>query len=217
MGKSTSLACMIDHRNANSEGHIITIEDPIEYRHENQRAVIEQIEVEIDIPKRDAMIAKVWKRMKDDIIYLPLHHQVIVWAMRDKIDLPIVAEDLGVKPETVLEMESRLSGSDIGYDLTAADDDEDSNHFAPAAYLTDESNDPALTIEQDDWESESSNNLSSAMEQLDDRSRTILQERWLTEKKSTLHELAARYDVSAERIRQLEKNAIGKLKKSLSA
>ena len=141
--------------------------------------------------------------------------QRLGWLNQEEVNA--VAEDLGVKPETVLEMESRLSGSDIGYDLTAADDDEDSNHFAPAAYLTDESNDPALTIEQDDWEVESSNNLSSAMEQLDDRSRTILQERWLTEKKSTLHELAARYDVSAERIRQLEKNAIGKLKKSLTA
>ena len=141
--------------------------------------------------------------------------QRLGWLNQDEVNA--VAEDLGVKPETVLEMESRLSGSDIGYDLTAADDDEDSNHFAPAAYLTDESNDPALTIEQDDWESEASNSLSSAMQQLDDRSRTILQERWLAEKKSTLHDLAARYDVSAERIRQLEKNAIGKLKKSLTA
>ena len=137
------------------------------------------------------------------------------WLSQDEVNA--VAEDLGVKPETVLEMESRLSGSDIGYDLTAADDDEDSRHFAPAAYLTDESNDPALTIEQDDWQTETSNSLSIAMEQLDDRSRTIVQERWLAEKKSTLHELAARYDISAERIRQLEKNAIGKLKKSLTA
>jgi RNA polymerase sigma-32 factor len=128
-----------------------------------------------------------------------------------------VAEDLGVKPEVVMEMESRLSGQDIGFDLTAADDDEDSHHFAPAAYLTDESNDPALVIEQSDWSSETTADLSSAMEQLDERSRTILQERWLTEDKSTLHELAARYDVSAERIRQLEKNAIGKLKKSMLA
>jgi RNA polymerase sigma-32 factor len=141
--------------------------------------------------------------------------QRLGWLNQDEVNA--VAEDLGVKPETVLEMESRLSGSDIGYDLTAADDDEDSRHFAPAAYLTDESNDPALTIEQDDWKTETSNSLSIAMEQLDDRSRTILQERWLAEKKSTLHELAARYDVSAERIRQLEKNAIGKLKKSLTA
>jgi RNA polymerase sigma-32 factor len=114
-------------------------------------------------------------------------------------------------------MESRLSGQDIGFDLTAADEDEDSRHFAPAAYLTDASNDPALTVEQDDWRSETSNNLSTALEQLDDRSRTILEERWLAEKKSTLHDLAARYAVSAERIRQLEKNAINKLKKTMVA
>jgi len=137
------------------------------------------------------------------------------WLNQEEVNN--VAEDLGVKPEVVMEMESRLSGQDIGFDLTAADDDEDSHHFAPAAYLTDDSNDPALVVEQSDWSSEATGNLSSAMEQLDERSRTILQERWLTEDKSTLHELAARYDVSAERIRQLEKNAIGKLKKSMLA
>ena len=137
------------------------------------------------------------------------------WLNQEEVNN--VAEDLGVKPEVVMEMESRLSGQDIGFDLSTADDDEDSHHFAPAAYLTDESNDPALVIEQSDWSSETSGDLSVAMEQLDERSRTILQERWLTEDKSTLHELAARYDVSAERIRQLEKNAIGKLKKSMLA
>jgi RNA polymerase sigma-32 factor len=137
------------------------------------------------------------------------------WLNQEEVNS--VAEDLGVKPEVVMEMESRLSGQDIGFDLTTADDDEDSHQFAPAAYLTDESNDPALTIEQDDWHSETTNNLSTALEQLDDRSRTILQERWLTDKKSTLHELAARYDISAERIRQLEKNAISKLQKTMLA
>ena len=137
------------------------------------------------------------------------------WLNQEEVNS--VAEDLGVKPEVVMEMESRLSGQDIGFDLTAADDDEDSRQFAPAAYLTDESNDPALTIEQDDWHNETTNNLSTALEQLDDRSRTILQERWLTDKKSTLHELAARYDISAERIRQLEKNAISKLQKTMLA
>ena len=137
------------------------------------------------------------------------------WLNQEEVNS--VAEDLGVKPEVVMEMESRLSGQDIGFDLTAADDDEDSHQFAPAAYLTDESNDPALTVEQDDWHGETTNNLSIALEQLDDRSRTILQERWLADKKSTLHELAARYDVSAERIRQLEKNAISKLQKTMLA
>ena len=137
------------------------------------------------------------------------------WLNQEEVNN--VAEDLGVKPEVVMEMESRLSGQDIGFDLTAADDDEDSHHFAPAAYLTDDSNDPALAVEQSDWSSEATGNLSSAMEQLDERSRTILQERWLTEDKSTLHELAARYDVSAERIRQLEKNAISMLQKTMLA
>ena len=120
-----------------------------------------------------------------------------------------------VKPQVLLEMESRLSGQDIGFDLTTTDEDEDAHHFAPAAYLTDESNDPALTVERDDWNSETGNNLATALQQLDDRSRTILEERWLTDDKRTLHELAARYGVSAERIRQLEKNAISKLQKTM--
>ena len=128
-----------------------------------------------------------------------------------------IAEDLGVKPEVVLEMESRLSGQDIGFDLSAADDDEESHHFAPAAYLTDASNDPALTVEQNDWNSENNSNLGDALAALDERSRTILEERWLAENKSTLHELADRFGISAERIRQLEKSALGKLKKTLLA
>ena len=128
-----------------------------------------------------------------------------------------IADDLGVKPEVVLEMESRLSGQDIGFDLTATDDDEESHHFAPAAYLTDESNDPALSIEQDDWNASNNSQLSTALDKLDERSRTILEARWLAEKKSTLHELAARFGVSAERIRQLEKSAFGKLKKTMLA
>ena len=128
-----------------------------------------------------------------------------------------IADDLGVKPEVVLEMESRLSGQDIGFDLTATDDDEESHHFAPAAYLTDESNDPALSTEQDDWSTTNSALLSTALDKLDERSRIILEARWLSDKKSTLHELAARFDISAERIRQLEKSALGKLKKSMLA
>jgi len=140
--------------------------------------------------------------------------QRLGWLNQDEVNG--VAEDLGVKPEVVLEMESRLSGQDIGFDLTATDD-EDSHHFAPAAYLTDESSDPALTVERDDWHNKTSNNLSTALEKLDGRSRTILEERWLADKKSTLHDLAARYQVSAERIRQLEKNAISKLQKTMIA
>ncbi|MBW2208306.1 MAG: RNA polymerase sigma factor RpoH [Deltaproteobacteria bacterium] len=139
--------------------------------------------------------------------------QRLGWMNQEEVNG--IAEDLGVKPEVVLEMESRLSGHDIGFDLTAADDDEDSHHFAPAAYLTDESNDPALTVEQNEWSSTNTNSLIDALKTLDERSRTILEERWLTDDKSTLHELAAHFNVSAERIRQLEKNAIGKLKKTM--
>ncbi|MFV1972667.1 MAG: RNA polymerase sigma factor RpoH [Thiohalobacterales bacterium] len=141
--------------------------------------------------------------------------QRLGWMNRDEVNA--IAEDLGVKPETVLEMESRLSGHDISYDLTASDDDEESRHFAPAAYLTDESNDPALTVEQNDWNHRASSDLQAALVTLDDRSREILAARWLTDDKATLHELATRYGISAERIRQLEKNAIGKLKKTMIA
>jgi len=139
--------------------------------------------------------------------------QRLGWMNQEEVNG--IAEDLGVKPEVVLEMESRLSGHDIGFDLTAADDDEDSHHFAPAAYLTDESNDPALTVEQNEWSSTNTSSLIDALKTLDERSRTILEERWLTDDKSTLHELAVHFGVSAERIRQLEKNAIGKLKKTM--
>ena len=137
------------------------------------------------------------------------------WLNQEEVNA--VAEDLGVKPETVLEMESRLSGQDVCFDPLLNDDDEDVRHYAPAAYLTDESNDPARAIEQHDWQSHNSSNLLVALADLDDRSRAILQARWLNEEKTTLHELADRFGVSAERIRQLEKNAIGKLKKTMVA
>jgi RNA polymerase sigma-32 factor len=141
--------------------------------------------------------------------------QRLGWMNQEEVNA--IAADLGVKPETVLEMESRLSGQDIGFDPVTADDDEDSHHYAPAAYLTDASNDPALTLEEHDSSSRNSHNLAAALARLDDRSRAILEARWLTDEKSTLHELAARYDVSAERIRQIEKNAINKLKQSMLA
>ena len=137
------------------------------------------------------------------------------WMNRDEVDA--IAADLGVKPETVLEMESRLSGQDIGYDPVGSEDEEDGRSFAPAAYLTDASDDPALQVEHHDARDRDTGNLFTALEALDERSRVILEERWLSESKSTLHELAARFGVSAERIRQLEKNAIDKLKKTMLA
>lgn len=137
------------------------------------------------------------------------------WMNREEVNA--IAADLGVKPEIVVEMESRLSGQDIGFDPAGNDDEEDTRAFAPAAFLTDASSDPALQVEQHDTRDRDTSSLFAALDELDERSRVILEERWLTEDKSTLHELAARYGVSAERIRQLEKNAIHKLKKTMAA
>jgi RNA polymerase sigma-32 factor len=137
------------------------------------------------------------------------------WMNRDEVNA--IATDLGVKPETVLEMESRLSGQDIGFDPVGSDDEGDGRGFAPATYLTDASGDPALQVEHHDARDRDTSSLFVALEGLDERSRVILEERWLAENKSTLHELAARFGVSAERIRQLEKNAIDKLKKTMAA
>ncbi len=121
-----------------------------------------------------------------------------------------VAEDLGVKRTDVLEMEKRLSGLDIGFD--GPDDNDENIAPAPANYLEDNSLEPARLIEQSDWSENQETRLYTALKDLDDRSRDILQQRWLTENKSTLHQLADKYGISAERIRQLESNAIKKLR-----
>lgn len=135
------------------------------------------------------------------------------WFSREEVEG--VAEDLGVKPETVMEMESRLSGQDIAFDGPAQDDDE-SMIATPAGYLRDMRMEPSRVLEADDSESQMKQRLAHALEGLDQRSREILQARWLSESKSTLHQLAARYQVSAERIRQIEKNAMNKLKSQLA-
>ncbi len=128
-----------------------------------------------------------------------------------------IANDLNVTPEQVLEMEGRLTGYDAAFEAQGDDDDEGSTHVAPALYLEDNRYDPARLAEEEDYEEQSTNALHDAMEQLDDRSRNILQRRWLDDEKSTLHELAAEYNVSAERIRQLEKNAMEKIKVAMSS
>jgi RNA polymerase sigma-32 factor len=121
-----------------------------------------------------------------------------------------VAEDLGVKLETVYEMEKRLDGRDMTFDMPA--DATDDSFSAPVNYLEQQDADPAKLLENKDWKGHKESLLKKAMLDLDDRSRDILACRWLNEKKTTLHELADRYSVSAERIRQLEKNAMKKLK-----
>ena len=128
-----------------------------------------------------------------------------------------IANDLNVTAEQVLEMEGRLTAYDAAFEASGDDDDEGSTHVAPALYLEDNRYDPARLIENEDYEEQSTSALHEAMEQLDDRSRNILQRRWLDDEKSTLHELAAEYNVSAERIRQLEKNAMEKIKVAMSS
>ena len=136
------------------------------------------------------------------------------WFSRDEIEG--VAEDLGVKPETVVEMEARMSSHDLAFDLQDADDEEGHN-FAPAAYLADLRDEPASRVEAADSEEHQQRQLAHALDDLDERSRDILQRRWLNEQKETLHELADAYGVSAERIRQIEKAAMKKLKGALAA
>ena len=128
-----------------------------------------------------------------------------------------IAEDLNVTAAQVLEMEGRLTAYDAAFEAQGDDDDEGSTHVAPALYLEDNRYDPARLVENEDYEEQSSSALHEAMDQLDDRSRNILQRRWLDDEKSTLHELAAEYNVSAERIRQLEKNAMEKIKVAMSS
>ncbi|QEP44956.1 RNA polymerase sigma factor RpoH [Ectothiorhodospiraceae bacterium BW-2] len=136
------------------------------------------------------------------------------WFSPDEVEM--VANELGVTQKDVLEMESRLSGKDIGFDGEADDDDDDSAIIAPSSYLQDSRYEPAAQIEQENWTEHNNSRLYSAIENLDARSQDILSSRWLAEKKSTLQELADKYGVSAERIRQLEKNALTKLQGMLA-
>jgi RNA polymerase sigma-32 factor len=122
-----------------------------------------------------------------------------------------VAKDLGVSPKEVTEMERRLSAREAVFD-PVPDSRDDERAFAPAAYLPSPNSDPAILVEKTDWHDDATSRMTEALETLDERSRDILQSRWLTEDKQTLHELADIYGVSAERIRQIEANAIKKLR-----
>ncbi len=135
------------------------------------------------------------------------------WFNKKEVDA--VAHDLGVSPEQVLEMEKRLSGQQLSFDASNNEEDEQSI-TAPASYLHDEHMDPASQIENDDWETHNKQQLQHALGQLDARSQDILHARWLNDNKTTLQELADKYQISAERIRQLEKNAMKKLQHMLT-
>lgn len=131
------------------------------------------------------------------------------WFNSEEVDA--VARDLGVSREEVLVMEQRLNAMDTSYDAPVSDDDDEA-FKAPAHYLHDEHSDPAYLIEKERAGVQGRDQLFHALECLDERSQDILQQRWLTDDKVTLHDLADKYGVSAERVRQLEKNAMKKLR-----
>ncbi|GIU41911.1 RNA polymerase sigma factor RpoH [Shewanella algidipiscicola] len=125
-------------------------------------------------------------------------------------EVTMVAENLGVSKADVTEMESRMAAQDPAFDLASDNDDE--QDYSPVHYLEDHSSDLASQVENDNLEADNQTRLLAAIKTLDERSQHILQARWLDDQKTTLQELAATYQVSAERIRQLEKNAMNKLK-----
>ncbi len=127
-----------------------------------------------------------------------------------------VAGDLGVDVKEVQRMEGRLSSRDIGYDQPVDADDDDAWQ-SPQYYLEDQGADPAALVESSDLQASHEAQLHAALSDLDERSRDIVSQRWLAENKATLHELADRYGVSAERIRQLEQAAMKKLRGAIAA
>jgi len=138
----------------------------------------------------------------------------LTWLNETEADA--IADDLGVDKSAVYEMEKRLSNSDMAFDGHQDDNTEsEEQSYTPASFVTKEEHNPASVVEKYNEKAHNSSNLQTALNKLDERSRVILAERWLSEEKSTLHELADKYQVSAERIRQLEKNAMNKVKQEL--
>ena len=131
-------------------------------------------------------------------------------AWMNQAEVNDIATDLGVTNKDVMEMEKRMTGQDIGFDAPNNDDDEAAYH--PSQYLQADVVDPSEAAETQDWQDHTQGLFRNALETLDDRSKDILASRWLTDEKATLEELATKYSISAERIRQIEANAIGKLK-----
>jgi RNA polymerase sigma-32 factor len=136
-------------------------------------------------------------------------------AWLSEAETAAVARDLGVDVADVREMEQRLSARDMSFDPTPESDEEEA--YSPAMYLPASNADPAIEVENEEWEEDSTERLELALEKLDERSRHILQRRWMTDNKATLHELADEYGISAERVRQVESNAINKLKGLMAA
>ena len=138
----------------------------------------------------------------------------ITWLSED--DVKMISNELDVKEDTVREMEQRMSSHDVSFDPYSADDSEEGNTYSPADYLTNEDSDPREIVEKEDFARDQINQLQSAISDLDERSQLILKERWLTDDKPTLHELADKYGLSAERIRQIEKKAMEKIRTNIN-
>ncbi len=138
----------------------------------------------------------------------------ITWLSEE--DVKMISSELDVKEDTVREMEKRMSSHDVSFDPYSADDGEEGNTYSPADYLTNEDSDPMEIVEKEDFARDQINQLQNAISDLDERSQLILKERWLTDDKPTLHELADKYEISAERIRQIEKKAMEKIRTNIN-
>ena len=137
----------------------------------------------------------------------------LAWLTQE--ETAAVAADLGVSSAEVTEMEQRLSARDMSFDPAPEADEEES--YGPSLYLPAPGADPAELVEDSEWDADVSERLGAAVTRLDKRSRDILQRRWMAEEKATLHELAAEYGVSAERIRQIEAAALKRIRGALAA
>ena len=136
----------------------------------------------------------------------------LAWFNEDEIQK--VADDLGVSPQEVREMESRMTGQDLGFDLPVGEDD--SEAYTPSMYLEDNSSNFADELEDEEQMGEATAQLAYALSTLDERSQDIIKTRWLDENKATLQELADKYNISAERVRQLENAALKKIKDAVT-
>lgn len=134
------------------------------------------------------------------------------WFTHEEVQT--VANELGVSTKEVLQMEARMSSQDQSFDL--ANDDDESSSFAPVQYLEDKSAEVETQVIDSDWDTNANQRLYSAIKTLDERSQHIIQSRWLSDDKTTLQDLADKYDVSAERVRQIEKNAMKKIQQAMA-
>ncbi|MCY7296789.1 RNA polymerase sigma factor RpoH [Alteromonas sp. a30] len=133
------------------------------------------------------------------------------WFSQEEVQT--VASELGVSEKEVLQMEARMSSQDQAFDLSA--DDDESGSFAPVQFLEDKSENVETAVINADWDKDTHGRLYAAIKTLDERSQHIIQTRWLAEEKTTLQDLADKYQVSAERVRQIEKNAMKKLQEAI--